>query len=527
MKWIAFLPGIVFLLTFTPNRGFAQDTTEKEKGGLFGKLKKALSAADPNAWRPGSAISTSIKDSLNSIRWLSEADFRPELAEPLTTFDCKPGFYRGKIRSYCLHAGAYSPTKGSGYQISHLKGARAQLIGSILSRSPQHPQIVQHDVQRLIWGIEAGAKFSSYPLDYQLRIKPLLTEKDIAIMEVNVNGISNALMPAKVKDLVNRYSDLRAVLYSKQSSYEDIERIAVKTGIPLPEPGSKEIREGTWSYIGNGFFLRASPQGYSTTEIELYRPGFLQVQRDQQQTIRSFSRDGLTISIEYNDSTGADVYHSKGHPDVPVWRLKTITFIGRESGQKYVISNKGMALRGSAQTLNSIFAISSTTSPSSGPSILRAAPAAHGPNADPSHGDGVQFDLNNPETEPSTFDRLYESFKSYREWYKEFKEGYEWWKRIDEADKVKPPDEYFDQAAVNKQISDGIKAASKPTDFSKKMGWIEELLKMNRDLVYYSICSLEGNCDKNNNPQRPNLPDHPAQPGNSHMQRLGLSPYIQ
>ena len=515
MKLIVSIYALQFLVMLPTMQTFSQEDTAKQQGGLFGKFKKALSTADINAWRPGTAITTSIKDSLPVLRWLSDDDLKPELAEPLTSFNLKPGYYRGTIRSYCMHAGAYSPTKGNGYQIAQLKGARADLISAILSRSPEHAQIEQSDVQRLIWGIEAGAKFSSYPVNYQIRIKPLLTEKDIALMEANVNGLVKTIIPGKAKDLVNMYSSLRTALYSEQSTYEDIERIAVQTGIPPFGPGDKEIGVGMWSSIGNGFYLRAYPRGYTTVDIELYRPGTFKVERDQQQRIRSFSRDGQTISIEYNDSTGADIYSSKGHPDVPVWRFRTVTFTGRDSGQKYTIRNNGMILRGSTQVMDGVFSniLHSSTS--------RSARDAHGPNI--SIAQDNELWIEPQDEEPGTFTRLFERYKSFKEWF----ERVEWAKRVAEANDVKPPEEYFDMAKVNKMISDGIRAAGEVTNFPKKMGWIADLLKMNRDLSIYVLCQLSGSCDADNNPKRPDLPNHPAQPGNSHMQRLGLSPYVK
>ncbi|WP_425549968.1 OmpA family protein [Compostibacter hankyongensis] len=48
---------------------------------------------------------------------------------------------------------------------------------------------------------------------------------------------------------------------------------------------------------------------------------------------------------------------------------------------------------------------------------------------------------------------------------------------------------------------------------------------MIRDLGYYNTCSLAGICDEDNTPKEPPIWDYVAQPGNSSMQRLGLSPY--
>jgi hypothetical protein len=42
----------------------------------------------------------------------------------------------------------------------------------------------------LIWGIEAGQKFSGYPYDFQYRIQPLLKPEEIALMEVDIKELN-------------------------------------------------------------------------------------------------------------------------------------------------------------------------------------------------------------------------------------------------------------------------------------------------------------------------------------------------
>jgi hypothetical protein len=497
---------------------------ETQIGGLFGKVRKALSKSDAASWKPGNAITTSIDDSLHVIRWLNESDFIAADADSISSFNLKPGYYRATIRSYCLHAGAYAPTKGSGYQIAQLKGSRATLINSILQKSANHPEIAQYDIQTLIWGIEAGAKFSGYPLDYQARMKPLLTATDIAGMEVNVNDYADKLIPSQFKSLSGTYASLRDKMNSSQMKYDDIEKIAVKSGIPPTGLGSKEIKAGLWSYIGNGFYLRAYPQSYPTTNIELYRPAVLAVTRDDKNRISTFSKDGNKVSIEYDDSEGADVFKSNGHPDIPVWRFKKITFQGKDSSQIHPIACKGWILRGSKSDLDRAFAATKPEEADvagSGLTEERPLTGQHGPLMNVTKYNDNQSDNGN---EP-TYDDARSKYSGYKELYEELKTAYEWLERAGEADDIKNPDEYLNQAAANKQVADGLKAAVKPTDFNDKSMWISDLMKMDRDLAYYITCQLQGSCDNSNDPKKPDLPSHPAQPGNSSMQRLGLSPY--
>jgi hypothetical protein len=68
---------------------------ESEVSGLFDKLKGAIAKADPNSWKAGSAITTSMQDALPAARWLRDKDFHASEATPLSSFDLKPGYYSG------------------------------------------------------------------------------------------------------------------------------------------------------------------------------------------------------------------------------------------------------------------------------------------------------------------------------------------------------------------------------------------------------------------------------------------------
>ena len=117
---------------------------------------------------PLNPVTTSIANAYPTAPWLDaySAIVKPS---PATTFALAPGYYRFSVESYCLHAGAYAPTAGSGYLVAPLKGTRAATITGIIAKSAQHPEIPQQDVQRFIWGIEAGARFSDYPPDFRAR----------------------------------------------------------------------------------------------------------------------------------------------------------------------------------------------------------------------------------------------------------------------------------------------------------------------------------------------------------------------
>lgn len=480
-----------------------------KSSGVLDRISK-IAPGGNTSWKPGAAITTSIKDSLPGFRILNDADFDARAADSVESFMLKPGYYRTTIRSYCLHAGAYGASKGNGYQIARIKGNCATLVSSILDRSAEHPDIAQQDVQMLIWGIEAGNKFTNYPPDFQRRVKPLLTEKDIALMQFKVDHIAEKLVPASLKDMVGTYETLRNKMDKAQMDYDDIEKTAVKAGIPPTGLGSVDIKEGLWSYIGNGFYIRVYPRNYTTTDLEIYRPGSFIVKKDPKDRITSFTRGKETVTIEYDDDPGADLYTSEGHPSIPIWRFKRFLYTNSEKGISEEIRNKGWILRGPLTDMERFFATLNT-------------PA--------SHHSGPWFPLSQeiPEQKKETisWSDLYARYTEAKQRYGQAKETIDWAKRLDEADKLKDYDEYLNEKAAQQRIDAGLKAALNPTDFKHKSDWIYDLIKMDRDLMYWIDCQLAGTCNNSNDPASPDLSTKVGQPGNSSAQRLGLSPYVK
>jgi hypothetical protein len=284
------------------------------------------------------AVTTSIKDAYPTASWLKDLDKQIyKTTDQSYTNSLDPGYYSFKFNTYCLHAGAYAPTQGMGYLLAPLKGSKAGLIKNILIRYAEHPEIDQKDVQMLIWGIEAGAKFSSYNPDFQARITPLLTTGEIASMEVDVKEIAIDLLPQKAKDILNLYKDIRNKISDPASTYEDIEQIAVKTGIPPIGPGSKNVDAGTWSSAGNGVYIRCFPHGYSKSDVEIYIPPEVTVNRDNLNRIISLDDGYYRIEFTYEDSPGSSLLNNK----LPINRFKTIQLLGQSPDENMTVNDKG------------------------------------------------------------------------------------------------------------------------------------------------------------------------------------------
>ncbi|MFW6207047.1 MAG: hypothetical protein ACOC5J_03850, partial [Gemmatimonadota bacterium] len=170
--------------------GIESDVTDVV-GGPVGEVGvEALLDSDP-------PITTSVSDAVTGVPFLDE--YRPTTWRPLSVlprsddnmFRLAPGRFAFVAQSYCLHAGTHGPTEGRGYLWAPLRGPRADVIGSILERSVDHPEIPQRDVQTLIWAVLARAQFSDMPRERQLVAATLLTPEEL----LDLNGGALGLVP--------------------------------------------------------------------------------------------------------------------------------------------------------------------------------------------------------------------------------------------------------------------------------------------------------------------------------------------
>lgn len=472
-------------------------SSAQDIGGLLNKVKKKADQLTASlAWEPGKAVSTSVKDTLPGLYWLNSYMDGIE-PDTVRTFDLSPGYYRDRIRSYCLHAGTFGPSKGSGYQIASFKGTQRTLITSLLARSVQHPEISQGDIQTLIWGIEAGQRFTQYPKDFQLRVKQLLTLKEIALMEVNTDKISGELLPDEVEKLLGTYASLRRQMQSAQMDYDRLEEVAVLTGAPPSGAGSVNIDPGKWSYLNSGYFVSADPEGYRTTDLQLYRPAPVEVTYDQQGRISGYRYDGSHVQINYKDNG--------------------ITFkVGKHTAhqqtlQSYTISDGSGASQTVPVDVKYVDWGMDITN-----DILRGA-------QDLGLHDIVR---NNTGLELDVLQNGFDNIKKWKNQYNDLKGLHDDF-NLDKA----PPenlDKYINDAAINEMINDGLKVSLNPLDKKGQSQWIKKSLRMTLDFFFYSICKLRGDdCRPDDNPRKPGLQDYVAQPGNTSRQRLGLSEFTK
>lgn len=288
-------------------------------------------------------VSTGIDDAL-PVAELEGVDELTPLPLP-ADFSFGPGYYRGEIRSYCLKAGTYGPTTGSGYLIAPLKGTHANIIAGILARSARHPEIAQEDVQRLLWAVEAGADWNRYDAGFKSRVAPLLSAGDIAMMSAKpvrdeissrIRSGLGKLVPSRAQRVVNELNTWHGRLTSLDVPFAELERAGVLIGDPPWGAGSRrEVGPGAWAYVGDGFYIRTFSRSYRSTTLEVFRTGTAEITRDELGRISRFDSGGYVIDTSYQPGDTPQVVDGR-----PAWRFSEVTF-RHPDGRTHTIRDRG------------------------------------------------------------------------------------------------------------------------------------------------------------------------------------------
>lgn len=195
-------------------------------------------------------------------------------------FVLREGFYRYQSQSYCLKAGTHGPGSGDGYMFAPPLGPKEALVKAIVRNSVNHPNLPQQDIQVLLWAIIARTKFADLQPKIKLVASTLLTPQELLGLEGGVMGVvpdavlNKAIraLPQPVQQVMVAENKLRGMLTNASSSYADLERIAVLTGVAPMGPGSIPIPSGKWTRHPDGYYVRYIPSGYSSTRLEIWVP---------------------------------------------------------------------------------------------------------------------------------------------------------------------------------------------------------------------------------------------------------------
>lgn len=236
-------------------------------------------------FKKGPAITTSLPDA----KWSApdKDAFNPE-TKPLQSlargpdggFVLREGSYEALVQSYCLHAGTYGPGKGDAYLYAPPKGPAEKAVIAIATNSVAHPEIDQHRIQLLLWGIIARTRFSDMPGDVRSAGAQLLTPKQIADLDGGAMSIlaQEALdrglvkEPPMMRQVMEAENNIRQTLSGPTARYEDVERIAVLAGAPPLDDLGREVPSGRWSRHPDGYYVRYRPVSYPTTRLEICVP---------------------------------------------------------------------------------------------------------------------------------------------------------------------------------------------------------------------------------------------------------------
>ena len=464
--------------------------------------------------KPTDAITTNIKDAYPIAHWL-EYYTNIRSAEEGTNFNLSPGYYTFDIQSYCLKAGTYAPIAGSGYLIAPLKGERAKIIANVLRKSENHPNINQRDIQRLIWGIETGVNFRKYSTSFQLKVGPVLSPGEIAALSVDYEDLFDKVLPDEIKEIIGLYQRMREMVTDVQTTYEQLEAVAVLTGIAPLGPGSRDIKPGPWAYAGNGFYMRVFPAGYSSTTLEVIRSAPYSLERDESGRITVFESGKYRIETSYDDSPDASVISAPGKPNIHIWRFKKVRFVGPEPEHDLTIENKGWILRSSQP---SEIADRSTSPLRNASRYLQFASLDN--RIFLAQGDII------PKEWKDAKDR-YDKAKEHKDLYDKIDDYYE-----DQDRGERPPSEdAIDDITDLDHYKDGLDSATDPGDIEGRSEWLTEHFERLMDAWNYANCVLAGDCpppgerpdDSDDESDEFDPTDQVATPANTSRQRLGLS----
>lgn len=290
------------------------------------------------------ALSTSLEDAQQAIPFLD--DYNPRSLDFLSLlprtgnngFRVPPGNFELYTQSYCLRAGTYTPGSGNGYVYAPLKGKYADIIQHVLENSADHPDISQRQVQTLLWAIIAETKIRDMPRERVQVAETLLTDEEIE----ELNGGALGKIPDRVKrkflselppvarKVFNAKAEIRRLVSTSNSTFEELEEAAVLLGTPEFTEDSREVPSGRWSYHSNGYFVRYFPNGYKETRLQVSVPKRVEIQRDRAGRITKVAlANGNRIEMTYNDAV--EPLSFRGDSEMAGYPLQSLYFYRQEA----------------------------------------------------------------------------------------------------------------------------------------------------------------------------------------------------
>lgn len=271
-------------------------------------------------------ISTSLSDAYPHFR--SIKDFKPnnvpekfyaELSKN-GSIQLGPGVYDFYLRSFCLKAGAYSPTKGSGYLMAPLKGSRQKIVFNIMQNYGKHSEVEQQNVQELLWAIKCGLKYNEFPKEIKSLSEILLSGEDLkelgkSFWDILPKEVYDRLfsefsqyIPAEVYDELKTYYQARNLFLEDYHTYQEMEKLCVKYGEPEGAQNSLEVKYGEWSLTSEGYFIRLFCDYHLRSRIQVLVPPNMQMSlsKNDKNQIETVSLNDLKVNFTYIEDNIVD-----------------------------------------------------------------------------------------------------------------------------------------------------------------------------------------------------------------------------
>jgi len=271
-NFISFLLLALFLSTASEAQIFDKIKKTVDKVGEKVNLKKLQ--RDP--------VSTSFSDvekrNTMSVTFGNTQSYANIHTQPFTNergFALTPGYYESFFDSFCIKAGTYAPTSGSGRFYAELEGPKADIFETIL-RAFEEGRVEKRDAQLLFWAIIAKTDFAKMKGQIKVIALNILSAKEIALLSTNAleNLAKDELRQLSYKSkaaraIIEAENSLRAKYYNAVNNYAEYEEIAMLAGV---EPVVSGWESGKWTKHPDGYFLRYYPSGYQKTKTQIYVP---------------------------------------------------------------------------------------------------------------------------------------------------------------------------------------------------------------------------------------------------------------
>lgn len=193
------------------------------------------------------------------------------------SYALSPGYYSINLKSFCIKAGTYAPSKGDGYLYAPLEGPKKEIVESIVKNWRLHKEVPQRDVQSLLWAIIAKTKFNKMPSKMKATALLLLSNSDVKILTklgldfVNLENIQRVIgdFPKPIQMVLDAENKIRQLFSTNSYSYEALESLAMLAGFSTVP---SKILRGTWGLHPKGYYVCYFPRGYQNITVKIYVP---------------------------------------------------------------------------------------------------------------------------------------------------------------------------------------------------------------------------------------------------------------